>query len=185
MYTRYFIYEHCNSRKQPTISIAQATPYSSAECEYCENGHDFFQYFDTLDELENICESYSLNYTKILRSFPWQQIPQRDLYKSQDFILFKKCNNFSITKVNCYTDLICKDCNQFHGIQIPFKTKQELMYLCDEYDISIKELLNTHPRIEVALPRNSDEIPEVLRKEVIPLSEPKYTGQVNLKRRYG
>lgn len=190
MYTRYFIYEHCNSRKQPTISIAQATPYSSAECEYCENGHDFFQYFDTLDELENICENYGIDYGKVLRSYPWQEIPERDVYKPQEFVLFEKCddslnNIYGLAKVNCYTDLFCKNCNGYHNFQIQFETKQELMYLCDEYGISLKNLLNEYPRIEVVLPRNSSEIPDPVRREIIPLAEPRYTGQVNLKRRYG
>lgn len=185
MYKRFFIYEHCNSSNQSTISLAQDTPHSSAECEYCDDGHDFFEYFDTLDELENLCQNYGLNYSEVLRNNCWQEIPRRDLYKSQEFVLFQDCNNISLAKVNCYTNLTCKVCNQFHGVQIHFETKQELIDLCGQYDISIKELLDNHPRIEVVLPRNSNETPELLRREFVPMSRPEYAGQVNMKRRYG
>ncbi|QHJ75795.1 hypothetical protein vBAbaMPhT2_185 [Acinetobacter phage vB_AbaM_PhT2] len=68
---RYFVYEHCNRHGIKTVSVSLETPHASAECEYCDNGHDFFEKFDCLEELQAICNRHKLDYEVVLDSYAY------------------------------------------------------------------------------------------------------------------
>lgn len=66
---RFFVYEHCGRFGIPKVSLSLDTPHASAECERCENGHDFFEKFDTLDELKMICRNHDLDIDSVLSTY--------------------------------------------------------------------------------------------------------------------